>query len=152
MDPAPPAWLRSYKAQSAIIPNFASQVRSEIDPQHPTTVPPERTLTEKEDQEKTKHAEPEATAANPFTFPSMISLTLHNVGSLDKFYSNSTPHSSPHKTSFDPQLDQHPAFRKTKPASPRDLSARDRRRGPLCRFLAAIRRVLVSKTQHKLAH
>ncbi|KAI4204567.1 MAG: hypothetical protein LQ350_001117 [Teloschistes chrysophthalmus] len=30
-EPTPPAWLRSYKAQSAIIPNFASQVKPDAE-------------------------------------------------------------------------------------------------------------------------
>lgn len=143
MDSTPPAWLRSYKAQSAIIPNFASQVRTELDGNPATKARPESSLSEKE-------ANDDFTASNRFTFPSTISLTLHSVVSLNQTYSNSTPESSPKKTSFDPRLEQHPALRQTGP----DLQDRpqERRRGPICRFWAAIRRAFASKTQPRLAH
>ncbi|KAL8678729.1 MAG: hypothetical protein Q9224_007090, partial [Gallowayella concinna] len=114
MATAPPAWLQSYKAQSAIIPNFASQVRSDID-ENPAakTPPPDQTPPlKREDEEKKTPTQPDANTADPFTFPSMISLTLHNVGSLDKSYSTSTRESSPQKkTSLKPPLHEHPAYR-----------------------------------------
>ncbi|KAL8750742.1 MAG: hypothetical protein Q9199_006873 [Rusavskia elegans] len=147
MDSTPPAWLRSYKAQSAIIPNFASQVRTELDGNPATKAPPEPIQSEKET--KGYHANDDTTATNRFTFPSTISLTLHSMVSLDRTYSNSTPDSSPKKASFNPRLEQHPALRQGGP----DLHDRpqEKRRGPICRFLAAIRRAFVSKTQHRLA-
>ncbi|KAL8769552.1 MAG: hypothetical protein Q9209_004483 [Squamulea sp. 1 TL-2023] len=126
MASAPPAWLRSYKAHSAIIPNYASQVRTEIDNKPPTNQFPEQNLSEKEINEKTKHTDvDDTTTPNPITFPSTISLTLHNVVSLDKSYSNSTPESSPKKASFNPPLEQHPALRPRIHEPPHE-----RRRGP----------------------
>ena len=155
METTPPAWLRSYKAQSAIIPNFASQVRTELDGKSAKKASPQPLQSEKEDHEKAKYSDSDTAVTHQFTFPSTISLTLHNVVSLDKSYSNPTPESSPksspQKASFEPRLEQHPALRQT---APKVLGPppRERRRGPICRFLAAIRRAFGSKTQHKLAH
>ncbi|KAL8804113.1 MAG: hypothetical protein Q9182_002746 [Xanthomendoza sp. 2 TL-2023] len=123
MATAPPAWLQNYKAQSAMIPNFASEVRSEIDGKSAAKALPDQIPSTKEDEEK--YAESDSTTTTPFTFPSMISLTLHNVGSLDKCYSNSTPQSSP---SFKPPLDEHPAYRHGGPIPKENLQ--DKRRGP----------------------
>ncbi|KAL8636137.1 MAG: hypothetical protein Q9226_009288, partial [Calogaya cf. arnoldii] len=123
----PPAWLRSYKAQSAIIPNFASQVRTELDGKPATKAPPEPLSSEKKTK-KGDHSYEDTTATNQFTFPSTISLTLHNVVSLDKSYSNSTPDSYPKKATLNTQLEQHPALRQRGP----ELHDRPqgRRRGP----------------------
>ena len=149
MDPTPPAWLRSYKAQSAHIPNFASQVRTELDGKPATKEPPNPKFSE-EKETKGNNANDDTTPANQFTFPSTISLTLHNVVSLDKSYSNSTPESSPKKETFHPRLEQHPALREKGLAL--DDAPSQKRRGTMCRLLAAIRKVLASKTQHRLAH
>ncbi|KAL8993013.1 MAG: hypothetical protein Q9169_006656 [Polycauliona sp. 2 TL-2023] len=157
-NPTPPAWLRSYKAQSAHLPNFASQVRTELDNNKPLSkaAPPEPLLSGKPTLEN--HANDETTTTNQFAFPSTISLTLHNVGTLDKSYSNSTPDSSPKKASFDPRMEQHPVFRQSKgPDQPFHTRSHEdepeqKRRGTICRLLASIRRAFVSKTQHKLSH
>ncbi|KAL8978564.1 MAG: hypothetical protein Q9205_005877 [Flavoplaca limonia] len=137
VDPTPPAWLRSYKAQSAHIPNFASQVRTELDGKPATKEPPNPKLSE-EKETKGNNANDDTTPANQFTFPSTISLTLHNVVSLDKSYSNSTPESSPKKETFHPRLEQHPALREKGPDF--DDPPSQKRRGSMCRLLAAIRK------------
>ncbi|KAL8668868.1 MAG: hypothetical protein Q9168_006513 [Polycauliona sp. 1 TL-2023] len=156
MDPTPPAWLRSYKAQSAHLPNFASQVRTELDGKPTTKAPPEPTTPEEETPKD--HTADDTTATNQFAFRSTISLTLHNVGSLDKSYSNSTPDSSPKKPSFDPRLHQHPVLRQTGPPNRPAVRLTENdthekyRRGNTCGLFSAIRRAFMSKTQHKLAH
>ncbi|KAL8851441.1 MAG: hypothetical protein Q9221_003620 [Calogaya cf. arnoldii] len=127
MESTPPAWLRSYKAQSAIIPNFASQVHTELDG-NPTTKAPPGPLSSQNKTNKGNYSYEDTTATNQFTFPSTISLTLHNVVSLDKSYSNLTPDSSPKKATFDPRLEQHPALRQKGPEL-HDRSLQ-KRRGP----------------------
>ncbi|KAL8735390.1 MAG: hypothetical protein Q9166_000935 [cf. Caloplaca sp. 2 TL-2023] len=151
METAPPAWLRSYKAHSAMIPNYACQVRTEVDSKPTTKAPPEKQLSSRENIAQLQNTDiDDNTVADPFTFPSTISLTLHNVVSLDKSYSNSTPDPSPKKPAFNRGLDEEAISAPTAP-NLRDHPA-NRRRGPLCRFLAAVRRMLASKTQHKLVH
>ncbi|KAL8949792.1 MAG: hypothetical protein Q9222_004135 [Ikaeria aurantiellina] len=150
METAPPAWLRSYKAQSAIIPNFASQVRHDVDhkpaiaplPEHPSTRPAEP---QNHEQWKRK-----STGVDHFTFPSTISLTLHDGSTLEKCYSNSTPNSSPKKSSF-PRYSQEQRGRAY--STPIQSSeVRSRPRGPLCRFFASIRNLLTAKTQNTFTH
>lgn len=154
MDPSAPAWLRSYKAQSAIIPNFASQVRPETNgPPIPNNKGLEATSSIGERDEWPKHLDTEnAAAADAFAFPSTISLTLHNGSSLDKSYSDTTPTSSPPKLSFNQDTDEN----ETTPewANPLAINPSQRRRprGALCRFFNAVRMLLTSKTQNTLAH
>ncbi|KAL8810636.1 MAG: hypothetical protein Q9200_002428, partial [Gallowayella weberi] len=65
MATAPPAWLQNYKAQSAIIPNFASEVRSEIDGKPAAKVAPDQIPPKTEDEEETKYAQPDPTTTTP---------------------------------------------------------------------------------------
>lgn len=151
MDPSPPAWLRSYKAHSSMIPNYASHVRPSENDSATTKPAPEPSLRTGQNERLTEHDNSESAEANPFAFPSTISLTLHTAGSLDKTYTNSTPEpSSPQKADFNSGCDEKPATERALPlsASP----SKNHRRGPLCRFLAAIRALLKSKTQNKLPH
>ncbi|KAI4140814.1 MAG: hypothetical protein L6R39_005647 [Caloplaca ligustica] len=146
MDPAPPAWLRSYKAHSSIIPNYASQVRPHSDGNAMTQAAQDTRQPNKEVEKPAKNEETNTTAtANPFTFPSTISLTLHNAGSLDNTYTNSTSTGSPQKPTFDEHHDVKSATGRTGPTS-FDAPIK-RRRGTICRFLAGIRGLLKSKMQ-----
>lgn len=147
MDPAPPAWLRSYKAHSSIIPNYASKVRPEAD-QRPKD---DRATTFNTENEKTSKQEDDAEAVtNPFTFQSTISLTLHNAGSLDTSYTHSASTPSPSKPTFSQRYGENPPFQDDASTPTGKLS--NRRRGPFCRFLAAVRVLLRSKTQNTLVH
>ncbi|KAL9597012.1 MAG: hypothetical protein Q9219_005438 [cf. Caloplaca sp. 3 TL-2023] len=150
MDPTPPAWLRSYKAHSSIIPNYASQVRPDLNDSATPRKHSNGLLTIKEDEKAPKPEATENAAANPFTFPSTISLTLHNVGSLDNTYSNSVSTSSPAKQSFSRHDTEKPVPGQSMYSLPTPMS--NRRRGPICRWLAAIRASLKMKTQNKLVH
>ncbi|KAL8697545.1 MAG: hypothetical protein Q9201_007075 [Fulgogasparrea decipioides] len=150
MDPTPPAWLRNYKAQSAIIPNFASQVRPETDDRAPTTTPRQETGYSDDNNRKSRNMDPEPASADPFTFPSSISLTLHNGTSLDNSYSNSTPNSSPQKASFSQDVKEKSTQQRSIPALTAQSQQQQRRRGSLYRFLAGIRKSLTAKTQNKL--
>ncbi|KAL9019263.1 MAG: hypothetical protein Q9185_003437 [Variospora sp. 1 TL-2023] len=149
MDTSPPAWLRSYKAHSSVIPNYASQVRSDTDGDPTNKTAPESSLRNVEHEKSTHHEDTTSTADNPFTFPSTISLTLHSAGSLDNSYTNSTSNSSPQKPTFGQRYDNMPSGRPL-PRSV-DLSTH-RRRGPVSRFLDGIRDMLKSKTQNTLVH
>ncbi|KAL8935655.1 MAG: hypothetical protein Q9216_005319 [Gyalolechia sp. 2 TL-2023] len=150
MDPAPPAWLRSYKAHSSIIPNYASKVRPETDDSAAAHLPAKEAPSTTENEKTSKHEDLADTVTNPFTFPSTISLTLHNAGSLDTSYTNSTSTSSPSKPSFGRRYEENPIATDDVTSSTGKLS--NQRRGPFCRFLAAIRVSLRSKTQNTLAH
>ncbi|KAL8940414.1 MAG: hypothetical protein Q9211_002279 [Gyalolechia sp. 1 TL-2023] len=150
MDPAPPAWLRSYKAHSSIIPNYASKVRPETDDSITAHVPANKSPSNAENEKASEYDDAMDQATNPFTFPSAISLTLHNAGSLDTSYTNSTSTPSPSKTSFGRRYEEDLMAGEKVPAPDGKLS--NQRRGPFCRFLAAIRVVLRSKTQNTLAY
>ncbi|KAL9581572.1 MAG: hypothetical protein Q9212_003825 [Teloschistes hypoglaucus] len=177
-EPTPPAWLRSYKAQSSIIPNFASQVKPDAESRQKPVVGGNPFGQDKAAEQKQIEIESAATA-NAFSFPSTISLTIHNGLSLDRTYSNSTPNSSPKQPSFNRNTNEktppnsspkQPLFNpdaneKTRPsrtssdptipdqksAAPVEV-ATSRRRGPICRFWASIGAMLKKKTQNKLAH
>ncbi|KAL8644762.1 MAG: hypothetical protein Q9210_007087 [Variospora velana] len=149
MDTSPPAWLRSYKAHSSIIPNYASQVRPDTEGDPTNKTAPESSLRNVENEKSTHHKDTTSADHNPFTFPSTISLTLHNAGSLDNSYTNSTSNSSPQKATFGQRYDEMPPGRPLPRST--DLSTH-RGRGPVCRFLAGIRGLLKSKTQNTLAH
>ncbi|KAI4179009.1 MAG: hypothetical protein L6R41_008086 [Letrouitia leprolyta] len=150
MDPAPPAWLRSYKAHSSIIPNYASKVKPETNDHSKPPIPSEDTTFSTENEKTSKQESGADAVTNPFTFQSTISLTLHNAGSLNTSYTNSTSTPSPSKPIFSQRYEENPPFRDDVPNPTGKLS--NRRRGPFCRFLAAIRVLLRSKTQNTLAH
>ncbi|KAL8626281.1 hypothetical protein Q9189_008033 [Teloschistes chrysophthalmus] len=180
-EPTPPAWLRSYKAQSAIIPNFASQVKPDAESRQKPVVggnPFGQFGQDKAAEQKQIETE-SAVTANAFSFPSTISLTIHNGLSLDRTYSNSTPNSSPKQPSFNRNVNEktppdsspkqpsfnRDAYEKTRPnrtssdptipdeksATPVEVPT-SRRRGPICRFWASIGARLKKKTQNRLTH
>ncbi|KAI4184853.1 MAG: hypothetical protein LQ348_004482 [Seirophora lacunosa] len=140
----------SYKAHSSIIPNYASQVRPDTDTSPITATAQEPTSRNIEDEKTTDQEETKPAADHPITFPSTISLTLHDAGTLDTSYTHSTSTSSPQKPTFGRPYEDMPARGPPLPRSP-DLSPH-RRRGTLCRFLAGIRDLLRSKTQNTLSH
>ncbi|KAI4172661.1 MAG: hypothetical protein LQ343_003401 [Gyalolechia ehrenbergii] len=150
MDPAPPAWLRSYKAHSSIIPNYASKVRAETDDSATAQVPVKETPSNIENEKASKHEDGADPVTNPFTFPSTISLTLHNAGSLDTSYTNLTSTPSPSKSTFGRRYEDNPIAGDDVSTPAGKLS--NQRRGPFCRFLAAIRVLLRSRTQNTLAY
>ncbi len=150
MDPSPPAWLRSYKAHSSIIPNYASQVRPTENGSTTTKAATQLSPPSVQNVKPTEHDKSEPADANPFAFPSTISLTLHNAGSLDKTYTDSTPNSSPRKANFQSNYHEKPTVERTVPIPP--SLPHKRPRGPLCRLLVAIRSLLRAKTQNTLAH
>ncbi|KAI4100610.1 MAG: hypothetical protein L6R37_005368 [Teloschistes peruensis] len=158
-EPTPPAWLRSYKAQSSIIPNFASQVKPDAESRQKPVVGGNPFGQDKAAEQKQIETE-SAVPANAFSFPSTISLTIHNGLSLDRTYSNSTPNSSPKQPSFNRDANEKtrpdrtssdPTIPDQKIATPVEVPT-SRRRGPICRFLAIIGARLKKKTQNTLAH
>lgn len=150
MDPSPPAWLRSYKAHSSIIPNYASQVRPDENGSAMSRTKQEHTPLSSENEKTPEYEHTGSAAATPFTFPSTISLTLHNAGSLDNSYTNSTSASSRQKPTFKRTYDEKSGLAQTT-ATSTGVST-NRRRTLLCRFLATMRGLLKGKTQGTLAH
>ncbi|KAI4249933.1 MAG: hypothetical protein LQ352_005482 [Teloschistes flavicans] len=159
MEPTPPAWLRSYKAQSAIIPNFASQVKPDADSRQKPVVAGNPFAQDKAAEQERTDTESAATA-NAFSFPSTISLTIHNGLSLDRTYSNSTPNSSPKQPSFSRDTNEQarpnrtssdPTIPDQKMVTPVEIPP-SRRRGPICRFWAGLGARLKKKTQNTLVH
>ena len=141
--PSPPAWLRSYKAQSSAIPNFASQVQTRVN-QPPASHKISDDPKETPDRLISRTDTP--APIDRIKFPSTLSLSLHNQVSLNDSYAHSTAASSPRKPIFDQ------GARYNNPSTGGIAVQKSRRRGPICRFLAAIRAALGSRTQNTLVH